>query len=69
MTIPFQRLNTHDGFDALLLLSDIEWEVAYSTLCTDKKKTCTSFTHGKAHSSASSIFNSHAAHAHHSSAH
>lgn len=40
MTIPFQRLNTHYGihFYALLLLSDIEWEVAYSTLCTEKKK-------------------------------
>lgn len=40
MTIPFQRLNTHYGIhlDALLLLSDIEWEVAYSTLCTEKKK-------------------------------
>lgn len=40
MTIPFQRLNTHYGihFYALLLLSDIEWEVAYSTLCTETKK-------------------------------
>lgn len=75
MTKPFQRLNTHYGIHlyALLLLSDIEWEVAYSTLCTEKKKfcwkNCTSFTHGKARSWASSISNSHMLHTQTTQAH
>lgn len=62
MTMPFQRLNTLYGIRtyALLLLSDIEWEVAYSTLCTEKEnfvgKTVHHLHMAKAHPSASSIF-------------
>lgn len=32
------KTQAHIQFYALLLLSDMNWEVAYSTLCTGKKK-------------------------------
>lgn len=35
MTKGNSKTHTHYGIYALLLLSNIKWEVAYSTLCTE----------------------------------
>lgn len=35
--IKILQTQAHFQFYALLLLSDMKWEVAYSTLCTEKK--------------------------------
>lgn len=63
MTMPFQRLNTHYGIHLCPITIVRYWvggSLQYLVHWKKKKffcwKNCTSFTHGKAHSSASSIF-------------